>query len=105
MNYEEYRKWQPSYASYKLNNFNKRDSQAQAIKEMSAEAGEVLSILTKADRKRKEIDRDKIIDEVGDTFWGLTGILNEFDISLEELMEYNFNKLTKRYKEHSEKWE
>lgn len=104
MKYEDYRKWQPSYASYELNNFSKRDRKSQAIKEMVAEAGEVLSILTKADRKGKDIDRDKILDEVGDTFWGLTGILNEFDISLEELMEYNFNKLTERFKHQNEKW-
>lgn len=104
MTFEEYKKWQPTLASYQLNNFNERDRKSQAIKEMVSEAGEVLSILTKADRKNKDIDREKIIDEVGDTFWGLTGILNEFNISLEELMDYNHKKLTDRYKEQSEKW-
>lgn len=104
MTFEEYRNWQPTLASYNINGFDERGRKSQAIKEMVSEAGEVLSILTKADRKNKEIDRDKIIDEVGDTFWGITGILNEFDISLEELMNYNHKKLTDRYKEHSEKW-
>lgn len=104
MTFEEYKKWQPSYASYHLNNFKDRDRKSQAIKEMVSEAGEVLSILTKADRKGKDIDRNKIIDEVGDTFWGLTGILNEFDISLEELMEYNYKKLSDRFKNENEKW-
>lgn len=93
---DTYKGWQPTYASYEINNFEKRDKQAQAIKEMASEAGEVLGILTKADRKGKEISREKVLDELGDTWWGLVGVMNTFNISFSELCEFNMKKLKDR---------
>lgn len=93
-----YKNWQPTYAAYdkwdKKQYHQKRKD--QAIKEMVGEAGEVLQISTKAGRKGKPIDRDLIIDELGDTFWGVVGIMNEFNISFHELCTYNMDKLKKR---------
>ena len=63
---------------------------------MVCEAGEVLAIVQKSRRKNRPIDRDKIVDELGDTLWGLTGVMNEFDISWKELIEFNMKKLTDR---------
>jgi NTP pyrophosphatase (non-canonical NTP hydrolase) len=95
---EEYKKWQPTYAAYDkwARGFYERDRQTQAIIEMVGEAGEVLQIVTKARRKKAKFPRDKIVDELGDTFWGLVGVMNEFNISFEELCEYNMKKLTER---------
>jgi NTP pyrophosphatase (non-canonical NTP hydrolase) len=94
---EEYKKWQPTYAAYnKWDRIWPEDRQLQAIIEMVGEAGEVLQVATKARRKDRAFDRDKIVDELGDTFWGLVGVMNEFNISFEELCEYNMKKLTER---------
>lgn len=98
MTFEEYKKWQPTLAAYELNNFPSHAKLEQAIIEMTGEAGEVLQLMTKARRKGVEIDRYKLLDEIGDVFWGLTGILNTTGFTLEEVMEHNYNKLTERYK-------
>lgn len=90
-----YKGWQPKYAAYtKWTDKEKR--RQQAILEMASEAGEVLALAQKAQRKGVPIDKTKVLDELGDTFWGLVGIMNEFNISFSELTEYNMTKLTKR---------
>lgn len=92
-----YRDWQPKYAAY--NNWPSDQSEKrklQAIIEMVGESGEVLQIATKSRRKDQEIPREKIIDELGDTFWGLVGVMNEFDISWTEMINFNVEKLNKR---------
>lgn len=94
-------KWQPKFAAY--NNWplkSRREARReQAIMEMTGEAAEVLQVATKARRKSIDIPRDKIVDELGDTFWGLVGVMNEFEISFDELTDYNHNKLEERFKD------
>lgn len=41
--------------------------------------------------------KDKIIDEAGDVFWQYTLVLAKYGVTLEEVMEKNFAKLTKRH--------
>jgi len=96
---DEYMNWQPTYAAYVKKKFNDKDAKAQSILEMVSEAGEVLELLTKANRKGKEIDREKIIDEIGDTFWGVAGVLNTFGITFQEMIDFNYSKLEERNKE------
>ena len=61
------------------------------------EAGEV------GDRIKKELfhgheeDREKKIDELGDVLHYYQGLLQMYNITLEEVMDYNTNKLKKRY--------
>lgn len=94
-----YKNWQPSLAAYdKWNKQTKsEDRKLQAIMEMAGEATEVLQLATKARRKGLEIPREKVLDELGDTWWGLVGIMNEFGISFSELCESNMEKLNARY--------
>jgi NTP pyrophosphatase (non-canonical NTP hydrolase) len=92
---DKYKDWQPKYAAY-TGWTDKRQRQEQAVREMICEALEVQAIITKAYRKGKVLDREKILDELGDTFWGLVGVMNEFDISWEEMINYNMKKLDGR---------
>lgn len=92
---DRYRKWQPKYAAYD-NWEDKENRKLQAIMELVGEAGEVLQVATKARRKGKTIDKDKILDELGDTLWGLVGVMNEFDISWTQITNFNTKKLTER---------
>ncbi len=95
MDFNEYRKWQPKYAAYdKWEDKEKRKQ--QAILEFTGEATEVLGIIQKAQRKGEPINRERVVDELGDSLWGLVGVMNEFDISLEELIGFNVRKLTDR---------
>lgn len=97
-----YKNFQPRYAAYdKWSNTSKSDKEArrkQAIIEMVSEAGEVLQLVQKANRKGSELSREKIVDELGDTLWGLVGVMNEFNISWHELCTHNMDKLNERNK-------
>lgn len=94
-----YKSWQPTFAKY--NEWDKQAKEArrkQAIIEMVSEAGEVLQLVQKANRKGTELPREKVLDELGDTLWGLVGVMNEFNISWSELTEFNMEKLEARNK-------
>lgn len=97
---DTYKNWQPKYAAYakwlKSDEYTKEERKLQAIMEMAGESLEVLQVATKARRKNTNIPRDKIIDELGDTLWGLVGVMNEFNISWGDLCEYNMKKLANR---------
>ncbi len=94
-----YKSWQPTYAAYdKWPQKDKEARRKQAILEMVSEAGEVLQLVQKANRKGTELPREKVLDELGDTLWGLVGVMNEFNISWSELTEFNMEKLEARNK-------
>ncbi len=94
-----YKAWQPQWASYdKWPQKDKEARRKQAIIEMVSEAGEVLQLVQKANRKGTELPREKVLDELGDTLWGLVGVMNEFNISWSELTEFNMEKLEARNK-------
>src|SRR5688572_3847836 len=87
MKVKEYRKWRPTYSQYdktfELQPWTNHEE--SSIIGLSAEAGELLGIVQKAKRKGIDIDRDKVIDELGDVFWYLNYVLDAFDISYDEL--------------------
>jgi NTP pyrophosphatase (non-canonical NTP hydrolase) len=101
--WDVYKNWQPSFAAYEgVQDITTKGQ--QAAMEMTGEAAEVLSLFTKANRKffkktgSGKVDREKLVDELGDTLWGLVGLMNVYNISLYELTQYNMNKLEGRYK-------
>lgn len=76
---------------------------------LTGEAGEVADKIKKLfrDRELNSLDatgRMILIDEVrydiakelGDVLWYITALANEFDLSLEEIAQMNYNKLIKR---------
>lgn len=64
---------------------------------MASESGEVLDILKKHLFQGHELERDNLIEEVGDVLWYLMFTCIQMDITLEELMEANAEKIRKRY--------
>jgi NTP pyrophosphatase (non-canonical NTP hydrolase) len=64
---------------------------------VSGEAGELLDAVKKHCVYQKQIDLDNIKEEAGDILFYLTGLLNELDMSLEECINANTAKLSKRY--------
>lgn len=61
------------------------------------EAGEVGDIIKKHIYHQHDLDKEKIISELGDVMWYLNNICNVLDISIEEVAKSNIEKLIRRY--------
>ena len=64
---------------------------------VSGEAGELLDAIKKHCVYQKQINMDNVIEEAGDILFYLTGLLNDLNISLEDCIKANMDKLSKRY--------
>jgi NTP pyrophosphatase (non-canonical NTP hydrolase) len=67
---------------------------------ISGEAGELLDAVKKAVMYRKDIDRENVIEELGDLEFYMEGLRQGLGITREETIEANISKLGKRYKGH-----
>lgn len=63
------------------------------------EMAEVLELFEKAYRKGIELDKDKVMDEIGDTLWCLTAVANACGLDMDEVILHNINKLKERERE------
>ena len=64
---------------------------------ISGESGELLDAVKKAAVYQKPIDRENIIEELGDLEFYIQGLRQALFISREETLEANMKKLAKRY--------
>ncbi len=64
---------------------------------ISGEAGELLDAIKKRAIYRKELDRENVIEELGDLEFYLEGIRQGLGLTREECLEHNIKKLSKRY--------
>ena len=70
---------------------------------LNGESGEVIDLLKKYEFQGHDLDREKLIDEAGDVCWYLALLATALDVSLEEIMRRNVEKLMKRYPEGFDK--
>lgn len=61
------------------------------------EASEISELIKKWYFQGHTLDRGKLAEELGDTFFYFMALLKIFEINLDEIMENNMDKLTKRY--------
>lgn len=61
------------------------------------EVGELQDLIKKKVIYGKEIDKDKLVDELGDVLWYLGLACNALGVSMEEVMDKNWKKLSTRY--------
>lgn len=73
------------------------DGHLHAAVGLAGEAGEVLDHMKKAWVYDREIDRVKVVEEMGDTLHYLMMLCIKMDIELGDLMLDNVRKLRKRY--------
>lgn len=66
---------------------------------MSGESGEVLDIVKKTWIYGKPLDRQKLVEEMGDVLFYYVALLNTQDITLKEIADANIAKLRARYPE------
>lgn len=64
---------------------------------LPGEVGELLDAIKKYVIYNKPLDRENVIEELGDLEFYLQGLRDALDISREETIEANILKLTKRY--------
>lgn len=64
---------------------------------ISGEAGELLDAIKKAAIYRKPIDRENVIEELGDLEFYMEGLRQGLGITREETIDANISKLGKRY--------
>lgn len=67
---------------------------------VSGEAGELLDAVKKAAIYAKPIDRENVIEELGDLEFYMEGVRQNLGISRSETLEHNIGKLSKRYGGH-----
>lgn len=78
-------------------NLEKRDMLINGAMGLCGESGEVIDILKKHIFHGHELDREHLLEELGDVAWYLNEAAYALDSSLEEIFDRNIAKLKKRY--------
>ena len=76
---------------------DKKDVLINGVMGLCGESGEVIDIVKKWLAQGHELDRDKLIRELGDVAWYLAETAYALDVPLEEVLEGNIRKLKARY--------
>ena len=78
---------------------DKKDVLINGVMGLCGESGEVIDIVKKHLAQGHELDREKLIKELGDVAWYLAETAYALDVDLETVLEGNIDKLRKRYPE------
>ena len=76
-----------------------KDVLINGVMGLCGESGEAIDIVKKHLHQGHELDREKLIKELGDIAWYLAETATALDVSLEEVLERNIEKLRSRYPE------
>lgn len=96
MTINEYQKLAMTTLNPKL---SKKEVLINGVMGLCGEAGETIDIVKKHLHQGHELDREKLIRELGDVAWYLAETAYALDISLEEVLQQNIDKLKARYPE------
>ena len=77
----------------------KKDVLINGVMGLCGESGEAIDIVKKHLAQGHQLDREKLIKELGDIAWYLAETAYALDVSLEEVLERNIQKLRQRYPE------
>ncbi len=80
-------------------NIDKKDVLINGVMGLCGESGEAIDIVKKHLAQGHELDREKLIKELGDVAWYIAETATALDIELEEIFTRNIDKLRKRYPE------
>jgi len=78
---------------------DKRDVLINGVMGLCGEAGEAIDIVKKHLAQGHELDREKLLKELGDIAWYLAETAYALDSDLESVLAGNIEKLRKRYPE------
>lgn len=74
-----------------------QDNLMQSSLGLAGETGEVIELIKKAMYQGHELDRESMIEELGDTLFYMFALMDSLKITLEEVIYYNIGKRGKRY--------
>ena len=78
---------------------DKKDVLINGVMGLCGESGEVIDIVKKHLAQGHELDKEKIIKELGDVAWYMAEIATVLDVEVEDVLVQNIEKLKKRYPE------
>ena len=76
---------------------DKRDVLINSVMGLCGEAGEAIDIVKKWMAHGHELDKDHLAKELGDIAWYLAEAATALDLTLEDILRANIEKLKKRY--------
>lgn len=82
---------------------SKKDVLINGVMGLCGEAGEAIDIVKKHLAQGHELDKEKLIKELGDVAWYLAETAYALDTDLETVFNLNIEKLKRRYPEGFEK--
>lgn len=82
---------------------DKKDVLINGVMGLCGEAGEAIDIVKKYLAQGHELDKEKLIKELGDVAWYLAETAYALDTDLETVFNLNIEKLKRRYPEGFEK--
>lgn len=77
----------------------KKDVLINGVMGLCGESGEAIDIVKKHLSQGHELDRQALIEELGDIAWYLAQTAYAMDVSLEDVLNGNIEKLKRRYPE------
>ena len=78
---------------------SQKDVLINGVMGLCGESGEAIDIVKKHLAQGHDLDREHLIQELGDIAWYLAETASALDVSLEEVLQRNIEKLQKRYPE------
>lgn len=78
---------------------DKKDVLINGVMGLCGESGEAIDIVKKWLAQGHDLDRHKLIKELGDIAWYLAETAYALDVPLEEVLQGNIEKLKRRYPE------
>ena len=78
---------------------SKKDMLVNSMMGLCGESGEAIDLVKKHLFHGHELDKEKLVKELGDIAWYLAEAAQAIDVPLEEILEKNIEKLKKRYPE------
>ena len=78
---------------------SKRDVLINGVMGLCGESGEAIDIVKKHLHQGHELDKEKLLKELGDIAWYMAETAYALDVDLDEVLEKNIAKLKARYPE------
>lgn len=78
---------------------DKKDVLINSVMGLCGESGEAIDIVKKWFAQGHELDKKHLAEELGDIAWYLAEAAMALDLSLEDILQANIDKLKKRYPE------
>lgn len=96
MNVNEYQKQAMTYLNPEL---GQQEILINGVMGLCGEAGEAIDLVKKHLAQAHPLNREALLEELGDVAWYLAETAWALDASLEEVLQQNLDKLNRRYPE------